>query len=307
MQLRLSDAPKVDVRAGNFKMPFSAIQLESIWTLPMADRGLVDNVLVKRLQVAGRAVGGDGRRSISERRITRRVRAGVFQGRNDAGDPLAVARATTGSAQDGVVRASVRPTQGVEIGASASRAIRGADQSLRSRSARVRRRARRAPPIVAAGPGRIRALAEAMIGTSWLVGGMMPGHDLTRFLEARGIVAYRLGGDRKGRATSSPTSLGRLRVDPDRIITRDLRARDRPVASPTAHAMLAHPARSRGLAVRRQRSARHRELAVAPSTRQHSSLQLGVKTLTTGDSHAISSMHRCIRSVVGLRRRLLRW
>ena len=44
-------------KAGQFKMPFSAIEMESIWTLPLADRGLLHTALVKELQVAGRRPG----------------------------------------------------------------------------------------------------------------------------------------------------------------------------------------------------------------------------------------------------------
>lgn len=217
VQLRLSDVPKVDVRAGNFKMPFSAIQGESIWTLPMADRGLVDNVLVKRLQVAGRAVGGMVSLDLGgPHHLT--FRAGAFQGLNDAGDPLVVT-ADDGFAQDGVVRASFRPVHGVEIGASASvrsgALIVAPIQVQRAYAAELD-----ASADLAAGPGRIRAWLEVMIGTSWLVGGMMPNHDLTRFLEARSIVAYRLGGaSRRARYVESYVLAGT--VDPDRIITRD--------------------------------------------------------------------------------------
>jgi hypothetical protein len=44
-------------RAGNFKMPFSAISMESPWKLPMVDRGHVHQFLSDSLQVAGRRAG----------------------------------------------------------------------------------------------------------------------------------------------------------------------------------------------------------------------------------------------------------
>ena len=44
-------------QAGQFKMPFSAIRLESPWDLLLADRGFVDDVLTDRFQVAGRRPG----------------------------------------------------------------------------------------------------------------------------------------------------------------------------------------------------------------------------------------------------------
>jgi len=47
----------VTAKAGQFKMPFSALEMESIWDLPLADRGLLHTALVKELQVAGRRPG----------------------------------------------------------------------------------------------------------------------------------------------------------------------------------------------------------------------------------------------------------
>jgi hypothetical protein len=41
-------------KVGQFKTPFSAIELESIWTLPMARRGTLHDILVDELEVAGR-------------------------------------------------------------------------------------------------------------------------------------------------------------------------------------------------------------------------------------------------------------
>lgn len=44
-------------QAGQFKLPFSAIRLESPWSLPIVDRGFVDDVLTDRFQIAGRRPG----------------------------------------------------------------------------------------------------------------------------------------------------------------------------------------------------------------------------------------------------------
>lgn len=45
------------LRAGQFKMPFSAIAMESPWTLPMVDRGFVHDLVSDVLQVGGRHPG----------------------------------------------------------------------------------------------------------------------------------------------------------------------------------------------------------------------------------------------------------
>ncbi len=192
VQQRLyGDETKIDVRAGHFKMPFSAIQLDSIWTLPMADRGLIDNVLVQRLQVSGRAVGATVAIELPGG-LHPELHAGVFQGSDDAGNPLA-ASASHGFGQDAVLRLSIQPFKGLVVGAAAETR---AGQLIE------------APPIVerayaveldatldvAAGPGRVRAWLEAMIGTSWLVADSA--RTSARFVEGRGIAAYRIGGDK---------------------------------------------------------------------------------------------------------------
>jgi len=217
-QLRLHDhGPRVDVRAGNFKMPFSSIQLQSIWTLPMADRGLIDNVLVKRLQLAGRAVGTTCAIEASGG-WRPRIDAGVFQGSDDAGNALA-ASASDGFGQDAVVRGSVKPTRGVELGVGGS----------------VRAGGLIAAPFVVQhgyanevdatiettlGPGHLRMWLEGMIGTSWLVGGNAPGHTRTRFLETRGIVGYRFGNEARWSRYVELYGLAGA-IDPDRKFKSD--------------------------------------------------------------------------------------
>jgi hypothetical protein len=44
-------------KLGQFKAPFSAIELESRWNLPVASRGLLHDILVDELEVAGRRPG----------------------------------------------------------------------------------------------------------------------------------------------------------------------------------------------------------------------------------------------------------
>jgi hypothetical protein len=214
-QLRVLDDPKLDVRAGQFKMPFSAIQLESIWTLPMADRGVIDNILTKRMQVAGRAIGA----MVSADLGMTELKLGAFQGRDDAGEPLDVG-SDAAFGQDIVLRGTAKPIHGIEIGASGS----------------VRSGALLNAPIVVehgyasevdavvdqpAGPGEIRAWVEGMIGTSWLTGVMIPNHHRTRFLETRAIGAYRIGGGGKHDAFVEVYALGAV-LDPDRILSDDL-------------------------------------------------------------------------------------
>jgi hypothetical protein len=74
------------IRAGQFKAPFAALALESTWTLPTIDRGLLDYLLIDRLQVGGRRPGaqvewsGNGEwRPLLE--------AGIWRGTDQEGEP----------------------------------------------------------------------------------------------------------------------------------------------------------------------------------------------------------------------------
>jgi hypothetical protein len=53
----LADQSGFSAKAGNFKPPTSAIELESAWTLPIADRGFIHDLLEGWLAAAGRAPG----------------------------------------------------------------------------------------------------------------------------------------------------------------------------------------------------------------------------------------------------------
>jgi hypothetical protein len=53
----LADSSGFSAKAGNFKPPTSAIELESAWTLPIASRGFVHDLLEGWLAAAGRSPG----------------------------------------------------------------------------------------------------------------------------------------------------------------------------------------------------------------------------------------------------------
>ena len=219
VQLRVTDAgPKLDIRAGNFKVPFSAIQLTSTWTLPLGDRGLIDNVLTKRLQVAGRAVGA---MAIVEWPVawSPTVRVGVFQGTDDAGTPLS-ATASDRFGLDGVLRVSVKPTHGLELGAAGS-ARTGQLQVVPLTVSRGYAAEVDATLAQDMGPGMLRVWVEAMLGTSWLVAGSDPSRSRATFAEGRGIIAYRFGGASHGKRYAEVYGLFGG-VDPDTTIRHDL-------------------------------------------------------------------------------------
>lgn len=217
VQLRLVDAAaaKVSVRAGQFKMPFSAIQLESFWNLPTADRGLLHDVLVKRFQVAGRARGA----TVNVELPTAwkpELTAGVFQGNDDAGEQLMVS-ADDRFGQDGVVRVTAKPARGLELGAGGQLRV-GKLLVLPAVVRRAWATELDATFDIEAGPGRVRAWVEGMVGTSWLVA--EPSKSQAFFVEGRGILAYRIGDTKFGRRYVEPYALvGAL--DPDSDIRND--------------------------------------------------------------------------------------
>jgi hypothetical protein len=53
----LADGGGLSAKAGNFKPPTSAIDLESAWTLPIASRGFINDLLQGWLAVGGRSPG----------------------------------------------------------------------------------------------------------------------------------------------------------------------------------------------------------------------------------------------------------
>ena len=55
--VRLDGPGATRLTAGRFKSPFSERRLDSIWSLPVVDRGLVDHYLVKSNGLGGRRVG----------------------------------------------------------------------------------------------------------------------------------------------------------------------------------------------------------------------------------------------------------
>ncbi len=216
VQLRVLDAAKLDVRAGNFKMPFSAIQLESIWSLPVADRGLIDNVLTKRLQLAGRTVGVMAAADFGAP-YHPEVRLGIFQGRNDSGERLE-STVDDGFGQTVVARFSIKPAKHIELGAAGS--VRSG--SLLEVPVKIQRAY--AGEVdgtleLPVGPGALRLWVEGMIGTSWIVD-PLASYEKTRFLEGRAIAAYRVGGDEKWDRYFEVYGLGG-RVDPDRHVADD--------------------------------------------------------------------------------------
>lgn len=209
-------------KAGQFKMPFSAIEMESIWTLPLADRGLIHTALVKELQVAGRRPGfaleAHGRGKVKPS-----LTIGAFQGSvltDDDPDKRKVELLSEQglSSQSFVARAELKIRDlvlGAEyenrLGTPALLATKyyqtgGADLTLDTELGRAG----------------LRVWLEGIIGSSWLENWYKPpdGRD-TMFVAGRLVTAVRLLGRHKGELYVEPYGMFGL-LDPDNEVSQDL-------------------------------------------------------------------------------------
>jgi hypothetical protein len=101
------------LQVGHFKAPFSARQLESSWKLPLVDRGLVNEYLVKDNDLGGRRLGATAGVRPWKGRL--QAVAGVFAGELGA-------FGGENRAQDLAARVSGRPSKPLEVGVTAYRA-----------------------------------------------------------------------------------------------------------------------------------------------------------------------------------------
>jgi len=211
-----NDAMRADVRAGNFKLPFDAITLSSAWTLPMADRGMIDNVLSNREQVAGRRLGADVEaKTLGDRKLE--VDAGVFDGTDDFSNPLS-ATWGNGYGLDGALRAEAEATDGITIGVAAE--YRSGVLAPDIISGKLSHRTAYDLDLTVERGG-LRAWAEGFTGSTWLVNRAVPGHKYSWFSCGRAIAAYRFGGRERGACFVEPYAMGGA-IDPDSSYGSDL-------------------------------------------------------------------------------------
>ena len=212
----------VTAKAGQFKMPFSALEMESIWTLPLADRGLIHTALVKELQVAGRRPGfaleAHGRGKVKPS-----LTIGAFQGSvltDDDPDKRKVELLSQQglSSQSFVARAELK-IRDLVLGAEYENRLGtpallvtkyyqtgGADLTLDTELGRAG----------------LRVWLEGILGSSWLENWYKPpdGRD-TLFVAGRLVTAVRLLGRHKGELYVEPYGMFGL-LDPDNEVSQDL-------------------------------------------------------------------------------------
>lgn len=117
--VRLDGPATTRLTAGQFKAPFLERETESAWSLPLVDRGLVDDYLVDRNGLGGRRLGVVGALRPLDGAVE--VSGGIFQG-TDTG--------AQHRPEDYAARVSVRPWRWLEAGTSGYRAGR-ADGPIR--------------------------------------------------------------------------------------------------------------------------------------------------------------------------------
>jgi hypothetical protein len=183
------------LRAGQFKMPGSAIEMASPWTLPFVRRGFLHGLLVDELDNAWRRPGVMLRWRGADF-LRPEISAGVFQGLVVVSEglerdkDLIVARSL--SAQSLIGRAQIEPVLGVEIGAYYNHRV-GTPGILRS----ARYWTAGADLVVdrTFASGGLRIWLDGIAGASWFEHPSKPidGQDTT-FVAGRSILAWRFGG-----------------------------------------------------------------------------------------------------------------
>ncbi len=200
------------VRAGQFKLPVSVIEMESPWTLPVARRGLLNDVIVDTMQIAGRRPGAEVEwrgRGVLDLRLT----AGAFQGVDASGDRL------SGSldSQSVAGRASVSPGP-IEVGVSGE--WRAAEPLVGAGLRRFWSAGLDTVLDVDFGRHGLRVWGEVLGGGSWIDEDPADGRDTT-FAATRAIAAWRLGGGNDGDKYIEPYVMVGV-LDPNLRVGADL-------------------------------------------------------------------------------------
>jgi hypothetical protein len=210
----------ISATAGQFKVPFSAIRLDSPWDLPIAERGLVDDVLVDRFQIAGRrpgfAFGVRGKGGVRPELVV-----GTFQGSalddETTGDFDPIEELTLDS-QSLVARATMRVGH-VALGAAYEHRV-GSPAELE-----VEHYATGNVDAVVDAPisgGGLRIWVEGIAGESWYEHEVKPADDADAvFVCLRLITAFRFGGARYGEPYIEPYGMISA-LDPDTDVTSDM-------------------------------------------------------------------------------------
>lgn len=210
----------IQLKAGQSKMPFSAIEMDSILTLPLAERGLVSDLMEDGLQVAGRRPGFvfalRGKGSLPH------VSVGAFQGSelveiNEERELDLIERVDT-DAQSFVARVDV-DVWDVTIGANYEHRV-GAPGILQRDYYWTAGIDAKLDTLFDAGG--LRIWLEGIAGASFFEHSdkLEDGDDAT-FVVARGIAAYRFGGVEERKFYVEPYAMVSV-LEPDTDVVDDM-------------------------------------------------------------------------------------
>jgi hypothetical protein len=113
--VRLDGPAHLRVQAGNFKMPPSAAERESSWTLPTAGRGILHDILDDGLALTGRAPGVELRWA-PKLALGPELTVAAFQGRGPEGDPAPGLLADDGGGMTVAGRLELEVAHDVKVG-----------------------------------------------------------------------------------------------------------------------------------------------------------------------------------------------
>jgi hypothetical protein len=210
------------VRAGQFKMPGSAIETTSPWVLPLVRRGFLHTLLVDGLDTPWRRPGVMLRWRAAEL-LRPELSAAIYQGVMTTTEGLERKKelifGQSLSAQGLIARAQIEPADGVQVGAWYDHRV-GTPGILRN----DRYWTAGADVVVdrLAGRGGLRLWLDGTAGASWFEhpSKTADGQDTT-FASGRAIVAWRFGGVEPEAGYLEPYATFGV-LDPDIDVTADL-------------------------------------------------------------------------------------
>lgn len=213
-----SECTPVRGQFGQFKMPVSALTLDSTWKLPLPERGIIQGILSDHVQMLGRRQGAIGRVR-APGKLKPELTLGAFQGwvgnANDLIEPDLNTTKTFDS-QNLIARAGLH-VAGIEIGAVGERISTLVAMEIRHFWA---------AGLDATGDyelphGGVRFWLEGYTGKTWHAQNGGAEHPSTQFGTARGVFAWRFGGVHKEQAYLEPFAMGGV-FDPDLETRTDL-------------------------------------------------------------------------------------
>jgi hypothetical protein len=203
---------------GQFKLPVSALAMESPWKLPVPERGFIQNILAEHVQMLGRRQGVLGRYRPGGK-LKAELSLGLFQGwLGNSEDPIEpdLNVEETFDSQNAVARLGAR-VLGIDLGLTGQRI-----------STLVANRVRHFWTAGLDGTadydlpsGGARLWVEGFTGTTWRVASSGMSQPEIQFFTARGVLAWRWGGVETEHAYIEPFVLGAM-LDPDLETHSDL-------------------------------------------------------------------------------------